>query len=208
MKKDSWLIDPIKITNFKATDFELELMILFWVAAAGKNGVTAAQCLRNMLVHWAERIIGSFPHPGCETFTPFDVIRFMCDEGVGLADEMKKFGIGCYRSKSTAFLQLAFSQMNLRVCSLDALENIHGIGPKTARCFLIHSRPRMKLAGLDTHILKYMRDQGFEVPKSTPSGKKYREIEKQFIGLAKKAKKSIAAFDLAIWNNYRNKKHV
>jgi len=35
-----------------------------------------------------------------------------------------------------------------------------------------------------------------------PSGKKYREIEKAFIKLAKKAKKSVAEYDLMLWKIY------
>jgi thermostable 8-oxoguanine DNA glycosylase len=47
-----------------------------------------------------------------------------------------------------------------------------------------------------------MSAKGFNVPKSTPTGKRYREIEREFIKLARKARKSVAEYDLEIWNEY------
>ena len=95
--------------------------------------------------------------------------------------------------------------MDLKTCTVEDLELIKGIGPKTARCFLIHSRPNQQLAGLDIHALRYLADQGYQVPKTTPTGKKYKEIEGWFIKEANKAGKDVATFDLEIWNKYRNK---
>jgi thermostable 8-oxoguanine DNA glycosylase len=47
-----------------------------------------------------------------------------------------------------------------------------------------------------------MRELGYNVPKSTPTKKKYLEIERTFLELADKSGMSIAEFDLAIWNKY------
>lgn len=198
--KDGWLIDPINITNFEADDFELELMILFWVAAAGKNGVTAAHCLRNMLTYFAAFMMTKVKDH--QKFTPFSVIRHAINEGVDLSAKMKEYGIGCYGSKSKTFKQLVESNLNLRTCTVEDLEKIHGIGSKTSRCYLIHSRKNVKHAGLDVHVLRFLKDQGYDVPQVTPSKKKYLEIEKIFIDLATKAKKSIAEYDLEIWRQY------
>ena len=202
---DGWQIDPKNITNFKADDFELELMILFWVLAAGKNGVTASNCLRKMLTYWAAKITIALPYPGNENFTPFDVIRFILDEGVDLAQEMKQFGIGCFNNKAKTFKVLVESNLNLKTCSVDDLEKVPGIGNKSSRCFLIHSRPNQVYAGLDRHVLAYMRDQGHSVPKSTPTGKKYKEIEQQFINIVTSQGRTIADLDLEIWNSYRSR---
>jgi thermostable 8-oxoguanine DNA glycosylase len=98
------------------------------------------------------------------------------------------------------------SGIDLKTCTVDDLESIPGIGPKTARCFLIHSRPNQQLGALDTHILRYMREQGYDVPKSTPSSKKYKEVEKKWLKLAneisKKTGKTLAEVDLDIWRKY------
>ncbi len=95
----------------------------------------------------------------------------------------------------------------MRTCSVDDLENIYGLGRKTSRCFLIHTRKNARVAGLDVHILKFLRDQGIDAPISTPSSrKKYLELEKTFIEFADKAGKPIAEYDLAIWRKYREKR--
>ena len=116
---------------------------------------------------------------------------------------MKNCGIGCYNIKLETFISLANAPINLKTCTIDELEAIKGIGPKTARCFLIHSRPNQQLAGLDRHILRFLRDQGYNVPKHTPTGKKYKQVEQLFIQEAQKAGKDIATFDLELWNKYR-----
>lgn len=95
---------------------------------------------------------------------------------------------------------------NADLLDLEDLEAIPGIGPKTARCFLIHSRPDQQYAGLDTHVLKFLRDKGHEVPASTPTGKKYKELEKVFLQYAAESGMTVADFDLAIWNQYRSVK--
>jgi hypothetical protein len=194
------MINPIEITDFNQNQSKLEEVILFWICAAGKNGVTSAKCLNNLLSSWREKAsrINSKP-------SPFDIIRYIASHA-DLAEEMKKHGIGCYKSKSKSFLDLVFRSIDLKKCTLEDLESVFGIGPKTSRCFLIHSRKNQKLAGLDTHILKFLSDNGHEVPKSTPSGKKYKELEKLFLNYVLKSGMSVADFDLMIWNKYRNKK--
>lgn len=193
------MVDPKNITNYNLTKNELEEHILFWVCAAGKNGVTAAQCL--------DRFLGSAKlrakRYGKKPRTPFAIIRATPDKV--LAEYMMAAGIGCYTSKAKSFRELANSGINLKTCSVDDLEAIHGIGPKTARCFLMHSRPKQRLAGLDVHILKFLKDSGYNVPKSTPTGNKYKQIEQWFLKEADKAGKAPADFDLEIWKEYREK---
>jgi thermostable 8-oxoguanine DNA glycosylase len=133
---------------------------------------------------------------------PFSIVKGFGDS---LAGSMKSHGMGCYNNKSRSMLALAHSGIDLKTCSVDELESVRGIGPKTARCFLIHSRRGSRHAGLDTHILKYMREMGFEVPKSTPTGKKYRELEVIFLGLADASGMGLAEFDLNIWKKHESK---
>jgi thermostable 8-oxoguanine DNA glycosylase len=67
----------------------------------------------------------------------------------------------------------------------------------------LHTRKDARVAALDTHILKYMRDCGYEVPKSTPGSKKqYKKIEEQFLQLADESGQTVADFDLSIWKKY------
>jgi thermostable 8-oxoguanine DNA glycosylase len=96
--------------------------------------------------------------------------------------------------------------LNLRTCTVDDLETIRGIGMKTSRLFVLHTRKDSMCIPLDVHILHYLRDNGYDVPKATPgSKKKYRIIEKLCVQLARKAGKSCADWDLDIWNVYRKK---
>lgn len=194
------MIDPTKITNFNLNDHQLEEMILFWVCAAGKNGVTAARCLDELLCTWQDTTKKFKKNP-----SPFDIIVAIINNG-NLPAEMKKAGIGCYHNKSKTFISLINKRFDLKRCTVVDLESVYGIGPKTARCFLIHSRANQQYAGLDTHVLKFLRDKGHHVPKSTPTGKKYRELELIFLDYVKDSGKTVADFDLIIWNDYRSRR--
>jgi hypothetical protein len=116
---------------------------------------------------------------------------------------MKELGIGCYNHKARACLELAHSGLDLQTCPAEDLEKIHGIGMKTSRCFIMHSREDSDYAGLDTHVLAFLRDLGHDVPKHTPSSKqKYQDIETKFLFLAQVVDRSPAHFDLLIWRVY------
>lgn len=168
--------------------------MLFWICAAGKNGMTAAKCLDKLLQELEYKVAGN---------THFERIRNT--QVSHLAILMRDNGIGCHSIKANTFIQLANSGLNLKNCSTDDLEKIKGIGPKTSRCFIIHSRRNQQLAGLDRHILSYLSDLGYTVPKSTPTGNKYKQIEKWFLAEVKKSGKTVSELDLEIWNKYRNK---
>lgn len=189
------MIDPTNITNYNLTSEELEEHILFWVCAAGKNGRIAARCLDSLL-----KDINGY-------IAPFSTIAKSGYDN--LAPLLKKHGIGCYTSKARTIWELSNSSIDLRTCSANDLETIYGIGMKTSRCFIMHSRPDIKYAGLDTHILKFLRSKGVPAPKSTPnSRKKYLELEKKFLTFAKESGKMVAEFDLEIWNYYSRQKNV
>lgn len=194
------MIDPSKITKFDCTEKELQELILFWICAAGKKATTVAKGL-DLLLKEGKKLFNSD--------VPFEIIR---NFGSSLPYKLKEHGIGCYNNKSKSMLQIAHSELDLKKCSADDLENIYGIGMKTSRCFLMHSRKNCNYAGLDTHVLKYMRESGIDVPKSTPTNKKkYIELERKFLEIAEKTGKSVAEFDLEIWNYYssnKNKEYV
>ena len=191
------MIDPSNITNFNLSTNELEEVLLWWVCAAGKNAITASRCIENFLLDI---------HDNKKYFTPFKSILKINKND--LPELLKNYGIGCYNNKAKAFWQLANSGLDLRTCSNEDLEKIHGIGMKTSRCFIIHSRKNANCAGLDTHVLKFIRMVGIEAPKSTPTKKEYLRLEKEFLAIVKKSKMSVAEIDLLIWNYFSKNKNV
>ena len=184
------MIDPTKMTQYIGTkDVSLlEEIIIFCICVAGKNAKTTAKGvdkLKNLL---------------CEQNNFFEAIRLVDEEK--LASIIKSCGLGCFRNRAKSLKSLASSGIDLLNCSIKELEAIYGIGMKTSRFFLAFTRENTKVAILDTHILKYLKNLGLEVPKSTPSKKKYLELEKKFLELASFSALSTAEFDLSIWNEF------
>lgn len=192
------MIDPVNITKFTNTKEELEEVLLFWILAAGKNAITACKCLENLLLDIHDK-------NNVEYYKPFECLRkFNKDEFSCL---LKNHGIGCYNNKSKTIYELINSDLDLHNCSAEDLEKIFGIGMKTSRCFIIHSRKDANYAGLDVHILHFLKDLGYNVPSQTPIRKQYLEIEKIFLDIVRKSDMSVAEYDLMIWRKYsgRNK---
>jgi thermostable 8-oxoguanine DNA glycosylase len=115
---------------------------------------------------------------------------------------MMRLKLGQYKRLLIAFLGIVRFKGNLKNVTVDDLESIKGIGSKTARFFVLHSRPKVRHAVLDTHILKWMGALGINVPKATPPKKKYKELEEKFLALADERKMSVADLDLHIWKTY------
>lgn len=178
----SFLIDPTQVINFNRTDSELETFWLFCLVVAGKTAKTQARLLNNFLTD-----LGSD--------SPFVMIGLLTRDE--LLNRIKLSRLGQFNRLTNAFRQSL--TLDLRNATVDDLENITGVGPKTARMFLMMSRPNQQFAALDTHILKYLGSRGITVPKTTPSGRKYQELEKTFLKFAHESKMTVAEFDLMIW---------
>jgi hypothetical protein len=150
-------VDPRAITQFSRTIPELEEFLLFAIVVAGKRSDLQSRKLE------------AFLRAGPRVSSPFKSIRILNQRGqLGEAIEAQR--LGQYRRIGAAFASAAMSGLDLRSCSVTDLEAIPGIGPKTARFFLLHSRPGVRVAALDTHILSWMRSQGIQTPAVTPQG--------------------------------------
>jgi len=184
------VIDPLNITNYSRTRAELEEFILNAAAFAGKNARQQAVKMHRILFHDAP--VGS----------PFEKIRSWGSRNA-VAAILTREKIGKYSLLSQLYFDLAHSDIDLATCSVDELVSYRGIGPKTARFFVLHSRRAQELVVLDTHILKEMRSLGFTVPSYTPSGKKYLELEGQYIEHLKgRGIDDFARHDLDTWKKY------
>lgn len=182
------MITPTSITNYNRTDAELQAFWLFGAFCAGKNSEYASRCLSHMLSK-------------CTDELPFEYLRKL--GAIGIQNVLVASRIGQY-ARLTRFIMESLD-LDLRNSSVDDLMNVFGIGPKTARFFILHTRPNQKLAVLDTHILKYLADKGVDAPPATPTyKKKYQELENQFIHLASSdfPHMSIADIDLMLWMKY------
>lgn len=186
------MIDPTKITNYSRTRDELEEFLLFSIIVAGKGAFQQASKLEQFL------------SAGMAVQHPFGHVRALDCYGK-LEEALKEVKMGQYHRISTAFRGVAHflggNEHILELVDVKLLEAIKGIGMKTARFFIMHSRPNQQLACLDTHILQWLGERGHEVPKQTPNGKKYLELEKIFLDYCRQAGKSPADMDLDIWNS-------
>lgn len=192
------MVNPDEITNFDRNAYELEEFMIFAVCAAGKNANTTATILNK-----------TFAYCEKEERSPLNYLGMMRY----LPEYLKKQGIGCYNNRAKTFRALNYkvwtSVRFLETATVAELEAIYGIGPKTARFFIMHSRPNQRVAALDTHILKELKANGHEVPKATPpAGKRYNELEQLFIKLADKSGMSVADYDLAVWKKWRKKEFI
>lgn len=188
------MIDPFNITKFDRTKAELEEFWLFCLVVAGKTASTQAKLLDGFL-------------KSCEFDgdTPFEIIQSLVYDD-DLLDMIKLSRLGQYNRLAKAFQQSL--TLDLATCTVDDLERIHGVGPKTARFFLLHSRKNARVAALDTHILKHLKANGVAVKSEvTPSSKKeYRKLEEEFLKLADSAQMSPADYDLTVWTQYTKSK--
>jgi len=186
-------INPKKITDFNRTKADLELFAIFAVCVAGKKSQQTADKVNN---HFRDT------QTPTKQLTPFETVKSLIKINVfGAYLQMAK--MGQYKRIYRALRDLAESGIDLKTCTVEELEAIHGIGPKTSRFIIMHSRPNQRLATLDTHILRWMRDQGIETPKATPQSKKlYKELEQKFLTLCDKCGILPSQLDLKIWKQY------
>ena len=179
------VIDPKNITDFNRTDSQLEMFWLFCISVAGKNSDTTSKLLSLMFYSQQD--------------SPFEFLRDLGQTGIH--NMLVVHRSGQYRRISKAFTQSL--GLDLRTCTLEDLLSIYGVGPKTARFFLLHSREDCQHAVLDTHILKWMKDHGIDnAPDTTPQNKKtYIEYENMFYLLVQHyfPGLSLAQADLLIW---------
>tara|TARA_Y100000994_G_C15582037_1_gene396941 strand:- start:105 stop:755 length:651 start_codon:yes stop_codon:yes gene_type:complete len=188
------IVNPKDITDYNRDIEQLESFWLFCMFVAGKNSDYASRCL-SKLIHGA-KLGQDIGEEGV-----FNYFRSIGRTGVHNALVASK--VGQYGRLTKGIMQSL--DLDLRTCSLDDLLKIHGVGNKTARFFLLHTRQGCDYAVLDTHILAWLRDHGVEdAPKNTPTNSKlYRELEKQFRYLSRLQFPylSDAQIDLLVWSD-------
>jgi endonuclease III len=182
------MIHPVDIVRTDYTERELQELLIFCICVAGKTAVTIAPRV--------DRIFA-----GGRKLMPFTVARRYTEPR--LIRRLHSEGIGCMKLKARAILEAAHYLGPLHETDVEELECIYGIGPKTARFFVMCHRPGVALAALDTHVLKYLKWAGVSnVPKETPAaGPTYRRLEQEFLKLVP-PHLTPAEFDTIIWKSY------
>lgn len=160
--------------------------LIYSIIVAGKSASFAQDAIAR-LFRWGD--------------PPFDTVRTWMRKGC-LMRKLKAARTGNYTKLSKALRQLvSLENLDLTQCSVSDLEDIHGIGPKTARFFVLWTQPGAQCAALDVHILRWLRSLGYDAPRQTPaSRKRYHELERVFLAEAAKRNISPADLDRKIWD--------
>lgn len=188
------MVDPSNITNFDRSDEELEEFALFCPAVAGKTAKIQAKKLNDLLGNLAdEHGEGS----------PLDLILDVAGDG-RLEKHMRTVKLGKYSTLVPCYKALALNDPDkLRDVSVETLKRYPGIGDKTARFFIMHSREDVEVATLDTHVLSWM-DENLDVtvhPDAPRSTREYKRLEHHFLKEAERRGRHPAHLDLEIWNS-------
>ncbi len=174
---------------------DIEAFAIFCVCVANKPGERTQRLVEKLLAPCDIPM-----HP----IGAFELIRgLIAHSPDNLERRLRELRFGQYKKLVRALTELANGDLDLRSCTIEELEAIHGIGPKTSRYFMLRTRPGARVAALDTHILKWLRDRGHCVPISTPQSKKrYREIEEMFLAESDELYLEPDQLDAAIWQTY------
>lgn len=219
------MIDPTKFPMYDLSYEKLEEVWMFCIAVAGKNAMTTAKCLdvfinkvfaasKQLMLNESTGPLGAIYHiMKCHREQ-----RHITEPGSArefINEMLKTSGIGCqtikggairssaYYIHNTVFNYHATFSLDLKTSGIERLEKIHGVGPKTSRFFILHTRKNAKVACLDTHILKYLGSLGHQVPRHTPQSKtRYKELENIFLDKADELKMTPAELDIQIWKQY------
>ena len=192
------MIDPKKVTNYKRNKTQLQEWLLYCVCVAGKKSEIET------------RKLASFLRDGRMGFnlSPFNLIRKLLGissvEEDGLMQQLKKYSIAPYGQRYNSFRDVVtLLPDDLSEVTLEDLMEVRGISTKTSRFFLTHSREDFDEPVLDTHILRFLSEEGYRVPSATPQNEaEYARVAKIFRSIANYEGKSVTDLDLEVWKQY------
>ncbi len=188
------MVNPHEPTNFSRTADELEEFFLFCICVAGKNAEQQAVKLDTFL-----RFI-----KGRRKISTFEAIAKMWVQDLRAALIHSKLGKYDLLSRGFRYAARELSQDALRNARWSLLEMVPGVSWKTAKFFILHSRPAQKIAVLDTYVLKFLKQRfpTMRVPKSSPQHPDHYEVlESLFLAECFRLGVSPEVADLTCWRS-------
>ena len=192
------MINPKKVTDYNRNQSQLQEWLLYCICVAGKRSEIESPKVRKFIL---DKRFGF-------GLKPFELIRKLLSvssvEMDGLKQHLHKYKIAPYTMRYNSFVDaVTLLPDDLSEVTIDDLQKVRGISTKTSRFFLTHSREDFDEPVLDTHILRYLKDVGYDVPDSTPQNPSvYAKISEIFKRLANFEGKSVTDFDLEVWTEY------
>jgi thermostable 8-oxoguanine DNA glycosylase len=202
---------PFAVPFYDADDEMLQHWFIFCVCVAGKSAAQQEKKVDAFLGELRATVL-----PRNTDMLPFARLARMSRTDIEAL--LRRVKMGRYETITSALTLAVFETLAnpcwLRECTVDHLMCLPGIGPKTARFFLMYTRRGFRGAVLDTHILKWLDEQQgtppiCEFPKSTPQNpKRYAEIEDIFLAVCDATSQTPADFDFQIWKSMARPQHV
>jgi endonuclease III len=188
--------DPLKPNEESLVFRSREAFLIFCVMVAGKNGKrTVAVCEK-----FLESCRPEYRYEAGKP-RPFAYVKELISQG-RLHDRLVEIRCGQYGRIARALIAIVDRKIDADDTSIEQLEEIPGIGPKTSRYFMMRAHGK-EYAALDTHLLKWLRRQGYKAPKSTPGSMKlYRTLENAFIMEAHNRGLTPDELDAKVWEHY------
>lgn len=210
------MINPNQPTNFFRNRAELEEWVMFATMVPTKPAHRMAAILETMLAN-ARLVYG-------DQLSPFDIVRIWTEQGC-LGQVLRRYNVGQYTRLERCWRELValtpyfegksertiryIKQVDLR--SVQQLEKIHGIGPKTARFIILHSVKGARCVPIDTHWIKELRARGYPIKVTTDEqGRQVVRVDARThaiyegYALAEVDKSGLTAaeYDLLIWKRW------
>lgn len=187
------MINPYDLEGRWTRD-KLEEWVLFGICVANKPADATAVKVDALLRDIREGL-GFSAYP---PYTPFELIQTAVELNI-LRFALEKHRVGQYTRIQRAFEEVIVKVPDVLATTVTQLETVNGIGPKTARMIMLYYKPETACVPLDTHVLRWLREQGYDAPKGTPSGKRYLDLEATFVKEAQKRRMTVKALDTQIW---------
>jgi hypothetical protein len=113
---------------------------------------------------------------------------------------MESVRLGQYTRIGRALKEITERNLDLHTCTEEDLAAVHGCSWKTAKFILVCSRPDVRAAVLDTHVLRWLEERGHKTPGASPQNRSvYEALERVFQRYADSLGVCCAELDEMLW---------